>query len=59
MDAVGVQVCRTVQEAGDFVVTFPRAYHSGFSHGFNIAEAVNFSPLDWAVFGQQCVQVRG
>ncbi|CAN1294222.1 Lysine-specific demethylase REF6 [Linum perenne] len=29
----GVPCCRLVQNAGEFVVTFPRAYHSGFSHG--------------------------
>ena len=50
----GVRVFRTVQQAGDFVVTFPRAYHAGFSHGFNVGEAVNFCTLDWFPFGQEC-----
>ena len=42
-----VQVVRTDQCAGEFVVTFPRAYHAGFNQGFNFAEAVNFSLSDW------------
>lgn len=29
----GVPVVRTIQRAGEFVVTFPRAYHAGFNHG--------------------------
>ena len=38
-----VPVCRLRQEAGQFVVTFPKAYHGGFSYGFNCGEAVNFA----------------
>lgn len=29
----GIPCCRLVQNAGEFVVTFPGAYHTGFSHG--------------------------
>eukprot|EP00742_Colponemidia_sp_Colp-10_P007817 GILJ01008430.1.p1 GENE.GILJ01008430.1~~GILJ01008430.1.p1 ORF type:complete len:1112 (-),score=116.85 GILJ01008430.1:69-3404(-) len=47
-----VSVCRLVQNAGEFVLTFPQAYHAGFSHGFNIAEAVNIAPEDWIPYGR-------
>uniref|UniRef100_A0A670IEX7 [histone H3]-trimethyl-L-lysine(4) demethylase n=1 Tax=Podarcis muralis TaxID=64176 RepID=A0A670IEX7_PODMU len=52
----GVPIYRTNQCAGEFVITFPRAYHSGFNQGFNFAEAVNFCTVDWLPLGRQCVE---
>uniref|UniRef100_A0A8C1P0Z3 [histone H3]-trimethyl-L-lysine(4) demethylase n=1 Tax=Cyprinus carpio TaxID=7962 RepID=A0A8C1P0Z3_CYPCA len=52
----GVPIYRTNQCAGEFVITFPRAYHSGFNQGFNFAEAVNFCTADWMPLGRQCVE---
>lgn len=45
--SAGIPCCRLVQNAGEFVVTFPRAYHSGFSHGFNCGEASNIATPEW------------
>nr|KYP67607.1 Lysine-specific demethylase lid [Cajanus cajan] len=53
----GVPVHRTVQHVGEFVVTFPRAYHCGFNCGFNCAEAVNVAPFDWFVHGQNAAEL--
>ena len=50
----GVPVVRTNQCAGEFVVTFPRAYHAGFNAGYNCAEAVNFCPADWVCILISC-----
>jgi histone demethylase JARID1 len=52
----GVPVYRTDQCAGEFIVTWPRAYHSGFNQGFNIAEAVNFAPIYWVEVGRLCIE---
>ena len=48
---VGINVYALDQRAGQFVITFPQAYHAGFNHGFNFNEAVNFAPADWEPFG--------
>jgi hypothetical protein len=32
----GVPVYKTLQEAGTFIVTFPKAYHCGFGMGVGI-----------------------
>ena len=54
--SVGINVRRIVQAPGEFVITFPRAYHGGFSNGFCVGEAVNFSIGDWFPFGLEAAQ---
>lgn len=52
----GVRVYALDQRAGQFVITYPQAYHAGFNHGFNFNEAVNFAPSDWEPFGLSGVE---
>jgi JmjC domain, hydroxylase/C5HC2 zinc finger len=54
--AAHVPVFRLFQEPGEFVITMPAAYHSGFSHGFNMAEACNFALPDWLIPGRRAVE---
>ncbi|TDH69385.1 hypothetical protein CCR75_002814 [Bremia lactucae] len=53
----GVKVFTLVQEPGDIILTFPKAYHSGFSEGFNCNEAVNFALPNWIDYGRECVEM--
>ncbi|KAL3919680.1 MAG: hypothetical protein SGILL_003633, partial [Bacillariaceae sp.] len=46
-----VPTYKLLQYPGEFVVTFPRAFHGGFSMGPNIGEAVNFATHDWIAHG--------
>ena len=46
-----IPVTHTVQQTGEFVITFPRGYHWGFNQGFNCAEAVNFATEAWIPHG--------
>lgn len=52
----GVRVYACNQRAGEFVITYPKAYHAGFNHGLNFNEAVNFALPDWLPYGLSCVQ---
>lgn len=38
-------------------MTFPGAYHAGFSTGLNIGEAVNFVSKSWFDYGVQCQEI--
>jgi len=42
-----ITINKVKQEEGEFIITFPGCYHSGFNWGFNIAEAVNFGVHSW------------
>uniref|UniRef100_A0AAR2JAQ8 [histone H3]-trimethyl-L-lysine(9) demethylase n=1 Tax=Pygocentrus nattereri TaxID=42514 RepID=A0AAR2JAQ8_PYGNA len=49
----GIPFEKVIQEAGQFIVTFPYAYHAGFNHGFNCAESTNFATQRWIDYGKQ------
>lgn len=48
---------RVTQEAGEFIITFPYGYHSGFNHGYNCAESTNFALKRWIDYGKKATQV--
>jgi [histone H3]-trimethyl-L-lysine9/36 demethylase len=48
----GIRVHTVVQLPGEYVVTMPGAYHFGFNHGYNIAEATNFATPRWFDIGR-------
>ncbi|KAG9511093.1 putative lysine-specific demethylase 4B, partial [Fragariocoptes setiger] len=43
---------KITQRAGEFMITFPYSYHSGYNHGFNCAESTNFAIERWIDFGK-------
>ena len=48
----GVKVNKLVHYEGEFVITFPYGYHSGYNVGYNCAESVNFATESWLEFGR-------
>ncbi|XP_075901294.1 lysine (K)-specific demethylase 4A, a isoform X2 [Nelusetta ayraudi] len=49
----GIPFEKVIQEAGQFIVTFPFGYHAGFNHGFNCAESTNFATQRWIDYGKR------
>jgi len=47
---------KITQRPGEFIITFPAAFHAGFSHGFNCGEAVNVADAHWLPFGRAAVE---
>lgn len=48
----GIKVNKITHYPGEFVITFPYGYHSGFNMGYNCAEAVNFALPPWLEMGR-------
>lgn len=51
----GIECYYADQEPGEYVITYPRVYHSGFNCGFNFNEAVNFTMGNWLSFGKSSI----
>ncbi|KAI9729247.1 MAG: hypothetical protein M1834_007039 [Cirrosporium novae-zelandiae] len=47
-----IRVNRMVHHEGEFVITYPYGYHSGFNLGYNCAESVNFATEHWLDYGK-------
>lgn len=48
----GIKVNKLVHYEGEFVITYPYGYHSGFNLGYNCAESVNFATEQWLNYGR-------
>lgn len=52
-----IPFCKITQEAGEFMITFPYAYHAGYNHGYNCAESTNFATERWVEYGKRATKV--
>ncbi len=50
----GIRFHTVVQLPGEYVIPMPGAYHFGFNHGFNVAEATNYATPRWFDIGRRC-----
>ena len=49
----GIEHTTVLHNPGEFVITFPGAYHAGFNHGLNVAESTNFATTRWFHIGKR------
>lgn len=49
----GIQGNAVVQHAGEFILTYPGGYHSGFNAGINAASSCNFALDSWPEYGRK------
>lgn len=53
LDSYPIKYDIVVQCTGEIIITAPYAFHWGFNHGFNTAEAANFASPDWIEVGRR------
>ncbi|XP_046410531.1 protein Jumonji [Neodiprion fabricii] len=49
----GVPLCQTVQEPGQFIIVFPKAFTSSICTGYVVSESVYFAQSSWLVTAEQ------
>lgn len=54
----GVPLCRTVQEPGQFIIVFPKAFTSSICTGYVVSESVYFAQPSWLETAEQVFKVR-
>lgn len=53
----GVPLCQTVQEPGQFIVVFPKAFTSSICTGYVVSESVYFAQPAWLENAEQVFKV--
>ena len=52
----GIPVVNVVQNKNEMVLVWPFSFHSGFNHGLNFAEAINWGSIPWIEFGKRATR---
>lgn len=53
----GVPLCQTVQEPGQFILVFPKAFTSSICTGYLVSESVYFAQSSWLTTAEQVFKV--